>query len=117
MQLGRVVGALILVGEASAAAYVALIAYMTSGWMIDDSRAFRLDSSGWTQIAVQRTLIWSALALGLGACIVLLNRWALHRLGLNARRASFWLGLFAALLVIGCSVAGSLHFVAEKPFI
>jgi hypothetical protein len=61
--------------------------------------------------------MWTVVAFVLGAGIVFLNRAALPRLGLNSRRASFWLGLVAELSVVNSSIAGAMRFAAEKPFI
>jgi hypothetical protein len=92
------------------------MAYVMSGWMIDDSLAFRLQPEGWTRIAIERAAVWFAIALAFWAGIVFLNRLIMPRLGLNPRRGSFWLGLTAATCIFLCAVAGAIRFVHDKPF-
>ena len=105
-----------MVGEGLAACYAALMAYLTTGWMIDDSLAFRLEPAGWMRIALGRAVVWLAVALAFWAGIVLLNRWIMPRLGLSARRGAFWLGFGAAMLIVAGAAAGAIRFVQEKPF-
>ena len=94
-------------------AYVGLMAYLLSGWMIDDDLAFRLSSSGWAWIAARRVASWALVGLACGGGVVLANRHIIPR----AKRASLWLGACAALVIMAASVAGAVRFVVEKPFV
>jgi hypothetical protein len=100
-----------MVVEALVGAYLGFIAFMMSAWMIDDSLAFRLTERGWTWIAVQRVALWSVVGLACWLIIVGVNRFAMPRVGLKARRSSFWLGLAVALAIVGASIAGAIRFV------
>ena len=106
-----------MVAESLACAYVGFMAFLMSGWMVDDDLAFRLTGSGWTQLAVQRVGFWALLGLGFGAGIILANRCAMPRADRSTDRASLWLGLFWAATIMGASVAGAILFIVEKPFI
>ena len=98
----RVIGALLMVAESLMGTYLGFIAFMLSGWMIDDNLAFRLTDNGWAWIAVQRLALWVCVGLAYGAVIVGVNRIVMPRLGLQAKRASFWLGLVVAAVVLAC---------------
>ena len=103
----------LLIAELIACIYVSLIAYLLSAWMIDDDLAFRLTGSGWVWIAVQRVLFWALVGLGYAGGIILANRRMLPR----ASRASYWLGVSAAAVILVGSVAGAIRFVVVKPFL
>ena len=113
----RTMRALLMVAESFACAYVGFIAFLMSGWMIDDDLAFRLIGAGWTRIAVQRVAFWALVGLGFGAGVILANRCVMPRADRGTDRASLWLGLFCAATIVGASVAGVFFFILEKPFI
>jgi hypothetical protein len=110
-------GALVLVAEAFLGAYLAFMAFVLSGWMIDDGVAFRLAESGWVGIATQRVAFWVVAGLASWASIVGANRLLMPFFRLQARRASFWLGFCVAIAIIATSVAGAISFLREKPFL
>jgi hypothetical protein len=108
---------LLMVAEALACAYVGYMAFLMSGWMIDDDVAFRLTSTGWTRIAVERVAFWALVGVGFGAAVIVANRYAVPRAERGTDRASLWLGIFCAA-TIGCaSAVGAILFIVEKPFI
>ncbi|WP_152049230.1 hypothetical protein [Tautonia marina] len=105
--------AVVLAAESLACIYVGFLAYMLSGWMLDDDLAFRLAPSGWTWIAARRFASWALVGLAFGGGIILANRLLLPR----AKRASLWLGVSAAVLILAASLAGAVRFIVEKPFL
>ena len=107
------VKAVLLAAESLACTYVSFMAYLLSAWMIDDDLAFRLTESGWGWIAVRRVAFWALVGLACGGGIILANRHILPR----ANRVTLCLGVSAATVILGASVAGAIRFVIEKPFI
>jgi hypothetical protein len=93
------------------------IAFLLSGWMIDDSVAFRLAESGWRGIAIRRVAFWAVIGLVSWAAIVGVNRLLMPLFRLQARRASFWLGSCVAIAIVARSAAGAVSFVRERPFL
>ena len=108
--------AVLLASEAVVTAYVALVVYLISGWMVNDAAAFRMVTADWIKTGLGR------LAYGIGVAGVLagllwgMNKVLLPRLG-GGRE---WPSRIAALafgLVVLVAILGALQFIIERPFL
>jgi hypothetical protein len=102
--------ALVLGAETLLVGALAFLAWLTSAWFIDDSLAFRLNSSGWWLIATKRVFIWALLSVLVAGVVLLVNRF------LFSPRASLAAGVAAGAVPLLSSVAGGVQFVVQHPF-
>ena len=112
----RAIPALILIVETGLASYVALVVWLLSVWMVDDSQAARMVPSDWYIEAVRRFGAGIAVALVFGALAYLVNRRWVAALLPNSPS----LALRAALLLACCiglfGGVGAIQFAVTKPF-
>jgi len=95
---------------------VAFFCYLNGIWMIDDSVAFSLTPAGWGAIALQRAIAGLAAALIVGHLFAVVNRAACGHLS-TSREPPPWLVAAAPGWIIALgTVAGSIQFVIEKPY-
>jgi hypothetical protein len=112
----KAISVLILIAETALATYLALMVWLLSGWMVDDSQAFRMASSDWYMEAARR--FGAALLVGLlfGASAYVANRrWVTPRLPgwpLLGTRAA--VALASGIVLSGA--VGAVQFVVTKPF-
>ena len=102
--------------EGAAAIYVALVGWLFSGWMVDDSLAFRMDPSDWYVAAFQRAVIACGCGIAFGAVVYPVNRrWVAPAIPSRPRIAFGLSALFATLIAMA-GIAGSVEFAIRKPF-
>jgi hypothetical protein len=115
MRALRYLLAIAIAGELALVAYLALVAWVTSAWFIDDSLAFRLDASGWWWIAARRVCVWAGVSVIVGFLVLLINRTFLAKIGFP-RLAANVSGALAGAAPLLASVAGAVRFGYERPF-
>jgi hypothetical protein len=99
--------------ELVATAYLSLLAFLLSGWMVDDSVAFRMTDADWLVAGCLRFIV-GLLAAAAFACV---TAFVHRRLGWGAAR-----GVLprVPLLLAGCialaSGLGATLFVIDRPF-
>ena len=102
--------------EATAAAYLAFVAWLVAVWMVDDAAAARMQPADWYIEAVKRGVLAIALAVTFGGLAVAANRrWLAPR----APRWATGLRRLAVILAIAIAVAGAagaLEFAWTRPF-
>ena len=104
---------MIVLVEAIVAAWLTLVAFVMSAWMVNDSDAFRMKDTDWVLAGCLRFLFWSSLAAAFGSVVAVTNR----RLGFGQR--SGWISRLPILLsglVVVASGVGATIFVIEKPY-
>jgi membrane glycosyltransferase len=112
----KAIAVLILIAETALATYLALVLWLLSGWMVEDSQASRMASSDWYMEAARR--FGAALLVGLvfGASAYFANqRWLTPRLPgwpLLGTRAA----VFLASCIVLCGALGAVQFIVTKPF-
>lgn len=102
--------------QVAAVCYIALMAWLTSGWFIDDSIAFRLSDAGWWQIAAKRVIVWTVVSAAVGVLAFVANRAVFARCGYTDR-AALVLSVVVAAIPLVASIAGGAHFVFDRPFL
>jgi hypothetical protein len=112
----KAIPVLILIAETGLAAYVALIVWLMTGWMVDDSQAAWMASSDWYIEAERRFGTGIVVALVFGGAAYLINRRWVAPLLPNSpsvpRRAAV---LFACCIGLVAG-AGAIHFAITRPF-
>lgn len=106
--------ALVVLAEALTAGYLALITWLMSCWMMDDSRAFRMTDTDWLLEGGRRL----AVALLASAAFTVLARLA-HRRWVCGADSPTWLRAVPLLLgavVALAGAAGSVWFVVTRPY-
>ncbi|MBV9495943.1 MAG: hypothetical protein JOZ54_16970 [Acidobacteria bacterium] len=91
-------------------AYLALQAFLLTGWFVDDSEADAMTSADWTHVAETRFLFWVVLAAILAAAVHWLNR----RIAPQSRVALV-MAILYFIGIAGASLCGAIDFVATKP--
>ncbi len=102
--------------ELAAALWLAFIAWLASGWFIDDSTAFRLDDSGWWQIAAERVIVWTLVSAAVGAVAFVANRTVFSRCGYSSR-AALALSVVVGAAPLVAAFAGGAQFLFGRPFL
>jgi hypothetical protein len=96
--------------------YVALVAWISSSWMTDDSWAARATDGDWWLLAGKRSLIGLAMALTVGVVLLVINRalmyWKLESASARPLRTA----LIGALVVAAASAAGAIQFAIQRPW-
>lgn len=107
---------LVLIAEASLAAYLALVAWLLSAWAVDDSQGFRMTTADWYIEAARRLGLAVVVGAVFGGVTYLANRWWATPLFSDSPRG----GTRAAILLASCIVlagpAGAVRFAVRKPF-
>lgn len=112
----RVVAFVFATAQVGLVCYIAFVAWLMSGWFIDDSIAFRLSDVGWWQIAAKRVIDWSLVSAAVGLVAFVANRAIFARCGYTHRAAIVLSGAVAAIPLLG-SIAGSTKFILDRPFL
>ena len=104
-----------LVAEAAGGAYLALLAFLLCGWMVDDSAAFRMADEDWLVVGARRL---SGALLVAAAFAAIARPW--HRRWVLTPRSPAWLRVVPLLLAGGIALAGTAGaamFVVTRPFL
>jgi hypothetical protein len=112
----RTIAGMILTAELLLAAYLMLVVWLLSVWMVDDSQAFRMVPSDWYVTGARRLCGGLLVGMAFGGLTFAVNRkWVLPFLS-----ESPWLGtrttLLVALGIVLSATAGTIQFVITKPF-
>ena len=112
----KAIAGLILAAEVSLAAYLTLVVWLLSRWMVDDSLAFRMAPADWYIEGARRF----GGGLAVGALFYALayfanRRWVTPVLGHSARLGTRTAAVLAACIVLA-GAAGAIQFVITKPF-
>ncbi|MEM7518661.1 MAG: hypothetical protein AAF368_17280 [Planctomycetota bacterium] len=106
---------LLLAAETAVAVYLALVAWLFSAWMVDDSVAFQMTEADWWLVGARRLGLAWAFAAGYAGILHLVNqRWVAPHF-----HSSRFIALAPALLggvVAVAAAAGAVTFVVEKPY-
>lgn len=96
--------------------YVALVAWLSSTFMADDSWADGATDVDWWLLAGRRSLTGLAMALVVGVALLAINHamihWKLESPTAQPRRTA----LIGGLVVAAASLAGALQFAIERPW-
>jgi hypothetical protein len=96
--------------------YMALVAWLASSFMADDSWAARATDVDWWLLAGKRSLIGLTMALVVGVVLLAVNHamiyWKLESRAARPRRTA----LIGAAVVAGASLVGALQFAIERPW-
>src|SRR4029453_18295619 len=103
-------------GQVAVVFYIAFVAWLMSGWFIDDSFAFRLSDFGWWQIAAKRIIVWTLVSAAVGVVAFVANRAVFARCGYTDR-AAFILSCIVAAIPFVASIVGGAHFIVDRPFL
>jgi hypothetical protein len=107
--IGRVI---IISLELLALAYLTNVAWLTSGWFVDDALASRLQNSDWWLIGLRRFTLWFAVGIAFSAAVSFANVYILRW----PRRLAFAGGLLAGAIVVTSSFTSSAIFIAKRPW-
>ena len=114
--LRKAIAPLVLVAETAIAAYLALIVWLLTSWMIDDFQAFRMAASDWYIEAAWRFVAGLLVGLVFGGMTYLVNRrWVSPRLPESPRLGSRT-AIALAMGIVLSGAAGAIGFAITKPF-
>lgn len=106
---------LLLAAETAVAAYLALVAWLLSAWMVDDAVAFQMTEADWWLVGAGRLGQACVVAAGYAGTLYVVNRrWVAPHF-----RSSRFIALAPALLggvVAAAAVAGAVTFAVKKPY-
>ncbi len=112
----RLLALLVLAFEVVAAVYLALLAWLFTAWMVDDSAAVRWVQSDWYLEGGKRLLVVLIVSAVFGGICYLVNRrWAMMAVT-RVRNSAGWFSLALSGAIAISGLAGSVHFVIEKPY-
>jgi hypothetical protein len=112
---GKPISILILAAEVMAAAYLALMAWLLSVWMVDDSVAFQMTEADWWLVGARRLGVACAVALGYAGVLWLINRrWVAPCFG-PSRLILFAPAVLGGVVAAAAAV-GVATFVTTKPY-
>ena len=112
----KIILAIILILESGMTAYLALVGWLLSVWMVDDSRAFAMTTIDWYRAGFFRFVEAAVVASLFGLVTFYLNGLFMKRLfepPLPFRSAVP--AAFAAIISVA-SLAGTIEFIATKPY-
>ena len=95
---------------------LAFFFWLAGVWMIDDSMAARFTAADWRGVAFERAATGLFVALVVGAVFGFINRLALARLFPENTRPHWLIAGFAGWLIVAGTIAGSIQFLIEKPY-
>jgi len=99
--------------EALAAACISLLAFLKSGWAVDDFLASRMTDADWVHVGCLRFLGWFLVGAALACVVWLVNR----RLGLATELGvASGMAVLTALFIWLASGIGAAMFVIERPY-
>ena len=112
----RLGAAILLATEVVVAAYLSLLVYLLSTWMVDDAVAAGMTDVDWYATAAKRL----ALSIFVGATFAwgvhqVNRRWVVAPVG-DSRRHARWAALILGAWVVLAGVLGAIRFVVERPF-
>ena len=105
-----------LIGELAVTAYLALEAWLLTGWMVSDSLAVGWSSRDWYRTGLTRFLIAFVIALVFGLVVYLLNGYAMRDANRRWRPLRVVLASSFAVTVTLAALIGTIDFVTSKPF-
>jgi hypothetical protein len=105
-----------LIGELAVTAYLALEAWLLTGWMVSDSLAVGWSSRDWYRTGLTRFLIAFVIALVFGLVVYLLNGYAMRDADRRWRPLRVVLASSFAVTVTLAALIGTIDFVTSKPF-
>ena len=113
----RTIAGLILIVEVGLAAYLSLVVWLLSVWMVDDSQAFRMAPADWYVEGLRRLGPALVVSVVFGGLTYLANRQWVNPSFPGSPR----LGARTAVLLAACialwGTAGAIRFVITKPFL
>lgn len=110
-----VIRVLIATLQAVGVVYAALVAWIASSWMVNDSWAMRATEMDWWSLAAERVLWGITLALAVGAILLSIN-YVLVCLKIARNARPVRTALIGALIVASSSAAGAVHFAFQRPW-
>jgi hypothetical protein len=84
--------------------------------MIGDSMAARFTAADWRGVAIERAALGLFVALVVGAGLAFINRWLFVRLFPEMKRPHWIVAGFAGWIIAAGTIAGSIQFLIEKPY-
>jgi hypothetical protein len=96
--------------------YMALVAWLVSGWMADDSWAAVANDADWWLEAGRRWAEGLGAAIVIGAVVLLLNRALAHWNLAAPRPGPLRSAIIGASIVAAASAAGAIRFAIERPW-
>jgi hypothetical protein len=96
--------------------YLAFFFWLASVWMIDDSMAARFTPADWRYVAFERAAFGLLAASIFGLVSAIFLRFVFGRLFPERKRPSWMLAGFAGWPIAVGTIAGSIQFLIEKPY-
>ena len=112
----RVVIGSVLALELLALGYFVLMAWLLSGWFLDDAQVDHMQPMDWWIIAGQRVAMYAGVAVLLAGVVFVLNRWLFRRLSLTESRLPRLMAPLFFLLPFIASLIGAIQFGVTKPY-
>jgi hypothetical protein len=96
--------------------YVALVAWLASSWMADDSWAAGATDADWWLLAGKRSLQGLAAALVVGLLLLAINHAMVYWRLESQRARPLRTALIGTVVVAVASVAGAIQFAVQRPW-
>ena len=97
-------------------AFAAFLAWLMSGWMVDDSWAERASDADWWFEAGRRTAVGLLGALIVGCVLFVLNRSLAHWKLASPAARPIRAAILGASVVAAASTVGAVMFAIDRPF-
>jgi uncharacterized membrane protein len=113
----NVVAVVAFVAEVAVAIYLTVVAWLMSGWFVDDSWAARASNADWIKTAVVRFLACFIVGViaGLGAWG--LNRWLAAKGARIPKMVPAVSGGILGTSIVVASAIGSIQFLIDRPWL
>ena len=112
----RLRAVVLLASEVLVAAYLSLLVYLMTAWMVDDTAAARMTDLDWYAVAAKRLGVSISIsAMFAWSAHLVTRRWVVAPLG-GSRRHALWAALFLGGCVVLAGVLGAIRFVVDRPF-
>ena len=108
--------ALVLVLETALAAYLSIVVWLLSVWMMDDSQAAAMVPLDWYIEALRRLVAAAVIGSVFGGILFLTNRRLAAALFPRSPSLSIGIAWALAACVILAGAVGAVQFVVTKPF-
>jgi hypothetical protein len=108
--------ALLVIVNLAVGLCLAFFFWLAGVWMIDDSMAVRFTAADWRGVAIERAALGLFVALVVGGVLGFINRLVFARLFPEMKRPHLIVAGFAGWIIAAGTIAGSIQFLIEKPY-
>lgn len=113
----RIAIGLVLAAEALGLTYAVAMAWLMSGWFLDDHVAASMLPHEWWIVAAQRVAFWSVAAVLLSLLTYGIGHLVARALGVNFERPRVITAIPVFVAVEASAIAGALQFALTRPFL